>query len=180
MRRSRGLRGTDNMISYARDTTWMHRVELGDDELAWLNALPYVYADENLAVAHANFANPQMMGYIYGEFDARHSFICRDERMLFVGHTHLEALYGFGHASDSRFPECRSAPPHDFELDDAWRYLVNVGSVGYPRVTFRSCYVLYDSTIGTVKFRHLEFDFEGYISALQAKSIPVPGWINER
>lgn len=176
-----GWHDAGTMIRHARDTDEMHLKELGVDDLAWLKTLPYVYEDENLAVAHANFACPQGMGYIHDRFDARRSFICQDEeRILFVGHTHLEALYGFGFASDPHFPDCRTAQPHDFELADGWRYLINVGSVGYPRVKPYSSYVLYDPETGRVCFRKVEFDFSGYVSALRAKSIPVPDWLEDR
>lgn len=166
-----------DMIGHARDTDARHHDELAPDDLAWLKTLPYVYEDENLAVAHANFVNPQMMDYIYEPLDARRSFIYRDERILFVGHTHLEALYGFGFASDSRFPDCFRATPHDFKLKEGWRYLINVGSVGYPRVKPYSSYVLYDSATGNVCFRRVDFDFKGYVSALRAKSISIPDWL---
>ena len=166
-----------DMIGHARDTDARHHDELAPDDLAWLKTLPYVYEDENLAVAHANFVNPQMMDYIYDPLDARRSFIYRDERILFVGHTHLEALYGFGFASDSRFPDCFRATPHDFNLKESWRYLINVGSVGYPRVKPYSSYVLYDSATGNVCFRRVDFDFNGYVSALRAKSISIPDWL---
>ena len=56
-----GRRDTDDMIDSARDTDAMHHDELGADDLAWLGSLPYVYADDNIAVAHANFVNPDMM-----------------------------------------------------------------------------------------------------------------------
>ena len=176
-----GWHDAGTMIRHARDTDEMHLKELGVDDLAWFKTLPYVYEDENLAMAHANFACPQGMGYIHDRFDARRSFICQDEeRILFVGHTHLEALYGFGFASDPHFPDCRTAQPHDFELADGWRYLINVGSVGYPRVKPYSSYVLYDPETGRVCFRKVEFDFSGYVSALRAKSIPVPDWLEDR
>ena len=175
-----GWRDTNDMIDRARDTDMRHREELGESDLAWLRSLPYVYADENLAVAHSNFVSPECMGYIHTPFDARYSFIYQDkERILFIGHTHLEALYGFGFASDPRFPDCREAPPHDFELADGWRYLINVGSAGYPRVKPYSSYVLYDSATGAVLFRRVPFDFAGYAKELQANSIPIPEWLME-
>ena len=174
-----GGHDTGGMIDHARDTDAMHRAELGADDRSWLKTLPYVYEDENLAVAHVNFVNPQMMDYIFDALDARRSFIYRDERILFVGHTHQEALYGFGFALDSRFPDCHRTSPHDFQLAEGWRYLINVGSVGYPRVKPYSSYVLYDSATGNVCFRRVEFDFKGYVSALRTKSLPVPGWFTE-
>ena len=60
-----------------------------------------------------------------------------------------------------------------------WRYLVNIGSVGYPRVKDYSSYVLFDSATGDVLFRKVEFDFAGYKAALRAKSIPVPPWMED-
>ena len=40
-------------------------------------------------------------------------------------------------------------------------------------------YVIFDSTTGDVLFRRVEFDFAGYKSALRAKSIPIPPWMEE-
>ena len=172
-----GWRDTGGMIDHARDTDMRHHDELGPDDLAWLRALPYVYADDDIAVAHANFACPQGMGYVYDKNDARSSFVRRNEKILFVGHTHAESLFAFGIASDPHFPDCVMHEPRDFRTVDGWQYLVNVGSVGYPRVKNYSSYVLYDSATGDVLFRRVAFDFIGYAAALRAKSIPVPGWL---
>ena len=172
-----GWRDTDGMIGHARDTDMIHREELGEDELDWLNGLQYVYEGENFAVAHANFVNPQMMSYICCKDRARPSFFRRSERILFVGHTHAEALFAFGIASDPHFPDCIMCEPRDFRAVDGWQYLINVGSVGYPRVKDYSSYVLYDSATGDVLFRRVAFDFAGYVAALRAKSIPIPDWL---
>ena len=178
-----GWRDTSDMIGHARDTDMIHHAELGANDLAWLRALPYVYADENLAVAHANFVTPQMMAYVHDQIDARHSLVFRDERMLFVGHTHLEALFAFNFVPCNSNPvlhhiDCRQVEPRDFRTMGEWRYLINVGSVGYPRVKPYSSYVLYDSATGDTLFRRVTFDFAGYVTALRVKSIPVPEWLS--
>ena len=177
-----GWRDSGDMIGHARDTDALHHDELGADDLAWLGSLPYVYADDNIAVAHANFVNPEMMEYVRTPIDARQSLVYRDERMLFVGHTHRDALYALNFAPCSSNPalhhiECREFEPRDFRTVGDWRYLVNVGTVGYPRVKDYSSYALYDSATGDVLFRRLAFDFAEYVSALRAKSMPVPGWL---
>jgi predicted phosphodiesterase len=172
-----GLRSIDGMIGHALDASMRHRAELSKDDLDWLGSLPYVYEDGVIAVAHANFENPVAMGYVNDRLDAQRSFFRREERMLFVGHTHVEALYAFGFDSDPRFPDCKAHEPSDFKAVDGWRYLINVGSVGYPRARPYSTYALYNSETGDILFRNLEFDFEGYKAALRAKSIPVPGWM---
>lgn len=172
-----GCRDTDGMIGSAKDGTARHRRELGEDDLAWLKALPYVYEGDGFAVAHANFRAPEGMEYIHTRLEARDSVFSRDEKMMFIGHTHVEALYRVGFVSDPHYPDCEQVGPHDFKMEDRWQYLVNVGSVGYPRLKDYSSYVIYDSAAGEVQFRRIEFDFDGYKFALRAKSIPIPSWM---
>ena len=177
-----GWRDTGDMIGHARDTDALHHDELGAADLAWIRSLPYVYADENIAVAHANFVSPQMMEYVHDQTDARQSLVYRDERMLFVGHTHEDALFALNFVPCESNPavhhiDCRQVEPRDFRTVGEWRYLVNVGTVGYPRVKDYSSYVLYDSATGDLLFRRMAFDFAGYVSALRAKSMPVPSWL---
>jgi hypothetical protein len=53
-----------------------------------------------------------------------------------------------------------SLPPTDFTLENGKRYIVNPGSVGYPRTDGSVCqstYVLYDDVERTVSFRRLPF-----------------------
>ena len=65
-------------------------------------------------------------------------------------------------------------------MKEGCQYLVNVGAVGYPRARPYSNYVLFDSEIGEVQFREVDFDFRGYAEALKAKAISVPPWVEER
>ena len=176
-----GWRDTDGMIGSAREGTARHRRELGADDLYWLRSLPYVYEADGFAVAHANFANPHFMDYIYDRFDARDSMTCREERMLFVGHTHVPAIFTLGFFSDPHFPDCRCEETvRAFRMKEGCQYLVNVGAVGYPQARPYSNYVLFDSEIGEVQFREVDFDFRGYAEALKAKAISVPPWVEER
>ena len=175
-----GRRDTGSMLGSAAEGTARHRRELGEDDLSWLKSLPCVYEGDGFAVAHANFVTPMGMGYIQEALDARASLIHREEQMLFVGHTHVPAVFTFGFGSDPHFPDCSQVQNiRDFRMVKGWRYLVNVGSVGYPRVKDYSSYVLFDSTTGDVLFRKVDFDFAGYKAALRAKSIPVPPWMED-
>ena len=172
-----GWRDTDDMIGSAKEGTSRHRKELCEDDLDWLKSLPYVYEGGGFAVAHANFRAPEGMDYVHTRLEARDSIFSRDEKILFVGHTHVEALYRVGFVSDPHYPDSEQLEPHDFKMEDWWQYLVNVGSVGYPRVKNYSSYVVFDSATGEVQFHKVEFDFSGYKAALRAKSIPIPPWM---
>lgn len=167
------------MIRSAQDGVARHRAELGVEDLAWLSSLPFVYEGGGFAVAHANFAHPDRMSYVYDRQDARASFTRRSERLLFVGHTHAEALFAFGIVSDPYFPDCGQVEPRDFRLVRDFQYLINVGSVGYPRVNPYSSFVSYDSDSGVVRFHHVDFDFRSYAESLRQKAIEVPAWMND-
>lgn len=58
------------------------------------------------------------------------------------------------------------------------RYVVNVGSVGYPRAETTSVYCLFDSDEGRVEFRHLPFDAEAYAANLRAHGTELPFWLD--
>lgn len=175
-----GWRDTGSMNENAREGTARHRKELGEDDLSWLKSLPYIYEGDGFAVAHANFVDPKGMVYIQEKMGARASLMRRNEQILFVGHTHVPAVFTFGIASDPHFPDCTQEQNiRDFRMVEGWQYLVNVGSMGYPRVKPYSSYVIFDSATGEVQFRKVEFDFADYKAALRAKSIPVPPWMDE-
>ena len=176
-----GLRDTRDMIGSAKHGVDRHRQELSLDDLNWLKSLPYVYEGDGFAVAHANFKNPEGMGYIQDKMDARDSLTRREEEILFVGHTHAPAVFTLGFVSDPYFPDCWQ-DDHEgvLEMKQNHRYLVNAGSVGYPRVKPCSTYVLFDSISKEVKFREVGFNFYGYADALKAKGISIPCWVEDR
>lgn len=166
--------GGCTMNDWARAAVARHRAELDDDDKDWLRSLPYVYLGDGFEVAHASFYEPMSMRYVHDEQDARDSLFNGRERRQFIGHTHLEALL---RVETEGYPDCERLEPKDFKMDDKWMYLVNVGSVGYPRVKPYSSYVVYDSATGEVQFRRVAFDFAGYKAALRAKSMPIPPWM---
>ena len=170
--------GTGYMIDFARDGVARHRTELGEEDLAWLRSLPYVYLGDGFEVAHASFyPSPTDMQYVHDRLDARDSLFNGRAQRQFIGHTHLEALFRVGFVTDPHYPDSEQLEPHDFKMDDKWMYLINVGSVGYPRVKPYSSYVIFDSATGEVQFRRVDFDFAGYKAALRAKSIPLAPWL---
>lgn len=56
-------------------------------------------------------------------------------------------------------------------------YLVNVGSVGYPRVKTASTYALYDSEKGRIFCSATDIDLYEYAEDMKRAGLPVPGWI---
>ena len=83
------------------------------------------------------------------------TFSDMQEKICFVGHTHIPEIVGFdGHKVSRGFLHqgVRS-------LEDGNKYIINVGSVGQPRDgNNRAKYVIWDSSRQTVDLRYVAYD----------------------
>lgn len=151
-----GRGSAEAFCGLAADAVARHREALSSADLAWLRALPYVCElDGGARAAHGDFVDPPKFYYVDDAEGAAANFAATDAQLLFVGHTHVPALAVVGDSG-----QVHLAPPQDFALEPNKRYVVNPGSVGYPREAdgaCRSSYVLYDSSARTVEFRFLPF-----------------------
>lgn len=150
-----GRGDASDFIDLAGDAVSRHREALGPKELAWLGSLPYSCTLEGAVAAHGDICDPSKFYYVENEDDASANFSAGDWPLLFVGHTHVPGLFLTGHSGTVYHTDAQ-----DFTIEDGKRYIVNVGSVGYPREANGQClssYVLYDSAERTVCFRFLPF-----------------------
>lgn len=144
-----------DFIDLAGDAVERHRAQLSKDDIAWLAALPYTARLDGALAAHGDLADPESFNYVDSEDAAALNFARTDAQLVFVGHTHTPCIYLTG-ASGRIY----RLEPQDFVLEDGKRYIVNPGSVGYPREADGKClstYVVYDSAARTVTFRSIPF-----------------------
>jgi diadenosine tetraphosphatase ApaH/serine/threonine PP2A family protein phosphatase len=87
--------------------------------------------------------------------EARDHFAAQTQRLCFIGHTHLPAVWHVGDAGNIKV----SRGEGRMELTVGGKMLVNVGSVGQPRDHHpAACYVIYDRQADTVEFRRVKYD----------------------
>ena len=144
-----------DFIDLAGDAVQRHREVLSPDNLAWLKSLDHVYAGDGFLAAHGDFTDPQKFYYIQDESDAKANFESTDAQLMFVGHTHTPQLFLTGQSG-----KVYKLEPTDFVVEDGKRYIVNPGSVGYPRENNGTClssYAIYDSSDKSVTFQTLPF-----------------------
>lgn len=150
-----GRQGADDFIDLAGEAVRRHREALDAGSISWLRTLPYACELEGALAAHGDFVDPKKFYYVDDDEGAKANFDATDAQLMFVGHTHVPCLYLTGQSGTVYRLEAQ-----DFTLEDGKRYIVNPGSVGYPRETNGQClssYVLYDSAARTVRFRRLPF-----------------------
>lgn len=144
-----------DFIGLAADAVSRHREALSEENLAWLRSLPHVYNGKSFLCSHGDFTSPETFEYISNEQEAAANFAATKAQLMFVGHSHVPGMFLTG-ASGKVY----ALPPTDFTLEYGKRYIVNPGSVGYPRTSGNICestYVLYDDAEKTISFRRIPF-----------------------
>ena len=150
-----GRGDSSTFVDLAKEAVERHREALSEDDSAWLRSLPYSCTLDKAIAAHGDVFDPPKFYYILNEDGAEANFRSTDARLVFVGHTHEPAIFLTG-----RSGKVYKTAPQDFTVEEHKRYIVNPGSVGYPRDTDGQChssYVVYDSKEGTVEFRFIPF-----------------------
>lgn len=144
------------------------RARVGKSAYRYLSSLPLTLAAGEFRCAHGEFAQPAFYNYIHDEKDALPSWKTVQEPLLFVGHTHRPAIVARRADGVSRM-----LPPQDFVLEQGFRYVVNVGSVGQPRDgDARAAYCIYDRNAKSIFWRRLPFDLDAYRAALKKAGLP--------
>jgi len=171
-----GILSTATFSARAASAVASHKERLTTAALEWLMQLPLTHAESDFNCAHGDFSSPPDFHYIVEPKDALPSLQTASEQLLFVGHSHLPGIYVIGASGIPHFVH-----PCDFELEEGKRYIVNPGSVGYPRVgDCRSSYCLYDDAAHAITFRQLPFDSAGYRQAMQGAGLDDDPWIAEK
>jgi diadenosine tetraphosphatase ApaH/serine/threonine PP2A family protein phosphatase len=143
----------------ARQVLDSHAAALTEDDKQWLRQLPYKHKlDElDLLLCHGSPLRLEEFDYIFTLEQAAECLTIFEElpRLTLIGHSHLRKVF----ALDGR--NVIELPPKSFKLDDRYRYIVSIGSVGQPRdYDNRASYTLYDSDTHTLEFERIEYDID--------------------
>ncbi len=145
--------------------------KVGPKAAEFLGGFPYILEGDDFCCAHSDFVHPNRFAYMFEPSDAEKSWSARKEKLLFVGHTHVPAIFVIGSSGTTHL-----ISPVDFQLEEGKRYIVNPGSVGQPRDgDARASYCVLDTIKNTVYFRRVPFDVEAYKEDLATSGIPVTG-----
>jgi len=167
--------------SARRALAWT-RARLSDESLAFLGGLPRIARIEGKGWAvHGSLVDPTYChAYIYEfsvELNATRLRELRPEAgsIVFYGHTHWPAMYEIDDVGlRSLETPIRAMRPRADRL-----YLVNPGSVGFPRDGDpRAALLLYDAADGTIQANRIEYDVEA--AAERIRSAGYDGEIAER
>ncbi len=164
----------------------LQRSQLAEEAMEWLRTLPHLHSERDAAFVHGDFTSPPSWNYVFSPQDAAMSIAERDEHVLFCGHTHHAVAWELNPSGVMRLRH--SCPRGELPggvvsktiaLKADCRYVVNVGSVGYPRYDPCSTYAIYDDVSRRVVFRHLPFDFHAYAIRMTEHGVSIPFWLSD-
>ena len=163
------------------------RHQLNDEEKDWLRQRPFVHREAGATFVHGDMTSPAQWRYILDTPSAILNFKATEddaEKVIFCGHSHHAEVWerepsgAVRHRYDNSMDKpAEVAESVVIDLAPDRRYIVNVGSVGYPRNDLCMSYAVYDPEECRVTLRRLPFDFPGYIANLQSAGVTLPRWL---
>ena len=166
------------------DLDRMARELLTEEERAWLRGRAYLHEEAGFVCTHGDFTQPNMWNYIFYGDAAAQNFLSRTEQLMLCGHTHHASIWERTEKGTCRLKlagrfrkPVMKAESISFNLNPARRYIVNVGSVGYPRNDLCGSYGIFDDATRRMTVRRLPFDFKSYITEMADRNLNLPGWL---
>jgi diadenosine tetraphosphatase ApaH/serine/threonine PP2A family protein phosphatase len=150
----------------------LDREGLGQENLAWVQALPAMVKEGDFCFVHASPREP-MREYVDDEAKCQAALETSGARWVFCGHSHQPLWY---HQGRLQRPSS-SGDSVVFHLDPAGHHVVNVGSVGESRDGDpRACYAMVDTDGGFLEFRRVAYDILPHIEDMKAQGFPEALW----
>ena len=148
---------------------WTQEV-IRDDTLDFLRRLEPSGVEEELGLYHASPRDP-VWEYVLSEVLAERCFDAAEQRVCFIGHSHVALAFTREDATSPTRGAVRE-PGHTADLrEGAW--LLNPGSVGQPRDGDpRAAWLLLNTTDQRAEWRRTRYDIEGAAQAIRAAGLP--------
>ncbi|MGD8762277.1 MAG: metallophosphoesterase family protein [Desulfobacteraceae bacterium] len=92
-----------------------------------------------------------------------------DERICFIGHTHILEMIGYDGNTVKHHPLKKGIQ----RLSENHKYILNIGSVGQPRDgDNRAKYVIWDSSHDTIEVKYITYDIGATVEKIRAAGLP--------
>jgi len=160
-----GLTSLEFFNPLARQAMLWTQSELLPDEKLYLASLPVIIHLPQLCLVHSSPREPKKWHYILTEQDAAENFPFFTSPICFIGHSHRVQIM-----LTDRAGNCWQSLDQSILLEEGYRYIINVGSVGQPRdYDPRGAYCIYEENSHQKRIQIYRFEYN--ISKTQHKII---------
>jgi len=165
-----GLADSESFNSYAREAILWNARQLEPETSGFLSSLPLVEERDGITLVHASPKLPDVWDYIFTLWDAEVNFSHFDGPICFVGHSHQPVM-----VSMDVNGAVSVVPGDSLTIEDGFRYLINVGSVGQPRDgNPAACFGLLDRDAGVFSIQRVEYDISAIQKKMREAGLPQP------
>ncbi len=133
--------------------------QLTDESRSFLSSAPMIEKKDNILLVHSSPRSPELWDYVITPDDAIAAIHCFEEKICFIGHTHVPGTFS------------SSGRAKSISADE--KYLVNVGSVGQPRDgNPMLAFGIFDSTSWNYELIRSDYDIDGAAEKILNAGLP--------
>ncbi len=145
----------EDFNAYARAAVLWSRDALNEAEINFLKDLPLLYGEKSEDFAHSSLHRPESWRYLSGTPDTFIDFQIMEKNVLFVGHTHIPAIF------ENEGTQVKRLNASELFLNPNKKYIINPGSVGQPRDRNpRASFSIFDLENKSIETIRVEYDIK--------------------
>ena len=147
-----GLTSIDYFNPYAKEAALWTMTKLTRQNSKYLKNLKFSFSKKNLLFVHSTPDRPEMWRYVFSLTEAQWQFDRFSEKICFIGHSHVPALY---------------------KKSGSDRRIINIGSVGQPRDRDpRAGYYIYDDEKDSGDWIRVTYDIDTAADKIRKAGLP--------
>lgn len=166
-----GKMSTKGFNEYAAEAVRINRESMSEAEISEINSLADAVKENNIFFTHGS-PRDRLNEYLISERSLSENIDLFEGNICFAGHSHLPLVY---EKKPDGKAKLKPAGRHGetFSIDNACRYIVNVGSIGQPRDGDpRACFVIYDTGKKKAEYVRLEYNIKATQSKMRELKLP--------
>lgn len=169
-----GLMDTDYFNQYARESVEWTKTILQNGSHEIMASFYLTYKFDNLHVVHATPKEPEAWHYILNLSEAEENFNYFTKKVCLIGHSHRPVII-----KKYQDRHCFIHGDSQVTLEDGFRYLINIGSVGQPRDgNPDACYLIYTTETQQMQLRRVPYDVKK--AQKKMKKVGLSSYLAER
>lgn len=164
---------------YARKAIEWTEKKLYHENKIFLGTFKISLKIDEIFLVHSSPSAPLKWEYVFGIEEAIHNFSFFEEKICFLGHTHIPSIFEL---KDEKlkmiYPEYKNEK-FFYVLDNNAKYIINPGSIGQPRDGDpRLSFCIFDEKNYAVEFFRFEYNIEE--AARKVFESDLPRFLGER
>jgi predicted phosphodiesterase len=163
-----GLIETNLFNPYASKAMEWTKSVLDEKSLKTLSGFSMDHRFDGFYLVHSTPKEPQEWNYIFDLDDAEENFNFFNKQICLIGHSHHPAII-----KKYKDRHCFLRDESWEEIEEGFRYILNIGSVGQPRDgSNKACYLIYDVKQKRAVLKRLTYDYKKTQEKMEKKGLP--------